>query len=186
MTERIEDKLRAWAKILIVLGWLGAVAVCLLFLVTGELMGADADAFFPLLLVGIGFACSFLMSAYMFSRLTSAFADITQNTREATTEIRQLNINIQKAFLSNIQATERTMVEKERAEREQAERTRQETEQKEAERRREVFRRREEYWLAHAEEKEALLAKREQATKALQSLGKLSSKEKSQLEELIQ
>lgn len=158
MSEHVEDKLVGWSTIIIIFGWIGAVLLLILF----SLVALQEHSLF-LFLMGIAIATDVLMIYYFTSRLTLAFADITRNTRE-------MNLNIEKAFWENIQATEQALAKKEQTE----------IEMKQA-----AAKRREEYWLAHAEEKEALLAKREQAAKALQSLGKLSSKEKSQLEELI-
>lgn len=174
MNEHVEDKLVGWSTIIIIFGWIGAVLLLILF----SLVALQERSLF-LFLMGIAIAADVLIVNYFASRLTLAFAEITQNTRE-------LNLNMQKAFLNNIQATEKSIEEKARLEREQVEREKQEKADREIERKRTAFRRREEYWDAHAEEKEALLAKREQAAKALQSLGKLPTKEKSQLEELIQ
>ena len=179
MKEHIEDKLRGWASIIIIFGWIGAV---LLFILAFLVLGEREEESFPLFLIIIVVAASIFMLYYFVARLTSAFADITQNTRETTLELRQLNINIQKAFLGNIQATERTIAEETRLERER-------TEQNvcvEAEKKREAARRKEAYWQEHSKEKDMLLAKREEAEKALRTAGKLPAKEKSQLEELIQ
>ena len=108
MKEHIEDKLRGWASIIIIFGWIGAV---LLFILAFLVLGEREEESFPLFLIIIVVAASIFMLYYFVARLTSAFADITQNTRETTLELRQLNINIQKAFLGNIQATERTIAE---------------------------------------------------------------------------
>ena len=158
----------------------------MLFILAFLVLGEREEESFPLFLIIIVVAASIFMLYYFVARLTSAFADITQNTRETTLELRQLNINIQKAFLGNIQATERTIAEETRLERERTEQRRKEAERVEAEKKREAARRKEAYWQEHSKEKDMLLAKREEAEKALRTAGKLPAKEKSQLEELIQ
>ena len=183
MNEHIENKLRGWSSIIIIIGW---ILAALLFILAFFALAAGEEESFPLFLIIIGIAADILMLRYFIARLASAFADITQNTREATLELRQLNINIQKAFLSNIQATERTIAEETRLEKERAEKRRKEAERIEAEKKQEAIRRKEAYWQEHSKEKDMLLAKREEAQKAIRSTGKLPAKEKAQLEELIQ
>lgn len=174
MNEHVEDKLTGWATIIIAFGWIVAVLICALFVV----LALSNESFF-LLLIGIAGAADVLMIHYFTSRLTLAFADITQNTRE-------MNLNIQKAFLENIQATEQALAKKEQTEKKQIEEQKREVERKSIEMRQAAARRKEAYWQEHSKEKDMLLAKREEAQKAIRSTGKLPAKEKAQLEELIQ
>ena len=172
MNEHVEDKLVGWSTIILVFGWILAALIWVL-----SIFAALGNKSIFIFLMGTAVGADVLMVHYFTSRLTLAFAEITQNTRE-------LNINMQKAFLSNIQATERTMAEKERMEREQAEQRRNEAERIRAEKKREAARRKETYWQTHAAEKEALIAKRAEAEKALTMKG-IADKERQELKALI-
>lgn len=190
MSEHVEDKLVGWSTIILVFGWFLAVLIWVL----GVLAALGNKSIF-IFLMGTAIAADVLMVNYFTSRLTLAFADITENTRGANQELQQLNINLQKVYSDDISAADRAQAEKERLEREQAEQRRKEDEHMEAEKRRkaeqrriekeqEIARRKEAYWQAHAAEKEVLLAKRTEAEKALSVKG-IADKERQELKLLI-
>lgn len=179
MNEHVEDKLVGWSTIIVALAWIVAALIFILFSIVAL---GEHNLF--IFLMGVAISADVLIANYFVSRLTLAFAEITQNTRE-------LNLNIQKAFLNNIQATEKNIAEETRLERDRAEQRRREAERIEAEKKREIARRREEaarrkeaYWQAHAAEKEALIAKRAEAEKALITKG-ITDKERQELRSLI-
>jgi len=175
MNQNIESKLRGWTTIIIAFGWTLAVILCILGILSENIF---------LLIMCIAGAADVLIIGYFTARLTTAFADITESTRESAQALAQLNTNLQKIYLDDIKAADRAEAEKERMERERAEWEKKEKERIEAEKKQEAVRRKEVYWKVHAKEKEALLAKREQAQRAL-NVGDLGAKEMQELKALI-
>ena len=84
MNEHIENKLRGWSSIIIIIGWiLAALLIVLAFFA----LAAGEEESFPLFLIIIGIAADILMLRYFIARLASAFADITQNTDRKSTRL---------------------------------------------------------------------------------------------------
>ena len=146
-----------------------------------------------LLVVGLLGGC---WAIYAFGEVTERTTKIDRNLADANETLKETKELLRKAFVDPVAETERkeqaeaeakaaAEAERVRAQEERARREAEAARAKAEAERAEKQRRYDEYWAAHAEERTALEAKRQEAKTALASLGKGARSEREKLNKLI-
>lgn len=171
--ESVESKLKTYAKVNFFLV-IGIAILAFILIMAGILDGLNsAGALLAIILYAALVYDLLALCWFMY-----AFAEITESTKK-TNEALRLTFAKQITMEQERQQEEKNAIE---------EKNRKEEEQKKAEEDAQAMerkRRYDAYWEAHAEEKNSLLAKREEATNALKSISGLATEERARLYNLI-
>ena len=180
MFDSVEEKLKSFAKVNFICVVIVAV-ICFFQFILEAMEYQDGIVAF-LLFIAYGLIVYVLLATCWFMY---AFAEITESTKKTNEAMRM-------AFSRSIYEEEQKKREAEEARKAYEyqqqvkaleEQRRRETEEAEIKRQKEESRKA--YWAAHIEEKNALIAKRDEAEEALRSIGVLATNERKTLQNLI-